>query len=154
MKKLFFLILLFPVATYAQSGIHGIVTYFFDDNYGYKADLGGDVWVIDAAEIPSFDKWTVATYVQAHPGDKSFDEVDQKTFMLLINLRVNKKCHHQTIDGNGSYSMKISPGHYYLYMRSANRKAQTMTEMQGKIYWKEFDIASDEDIEVSQKFEL
>jgi len=61
----------------AQSGVHGVVTYYFNDNYGYKPDVGSDVWLVDTLQAHGFDKWAIERYMQASPSDKGFNQIDK-----------------------------------------------------------------------------
>lgn len=54
-----------PVKSNIQGSILGVVTYYFNKNYGNKPDIGADIYVIDTANIQKFSYATVDSFYYA-----------------------------------------------------------------------------------------
>jgi hypothetical protein len=67
MKKIFILfnVLFLITSSYSQSKISGVVTYYFNEYQGNKADLGATVIFIDSIKNPKFNYSLYEKYVSA-----------------------------------------------------------------------------------------
>lgn len=65
-KFLLFILILSPLLVSSQtSTISGVITYFFNDNYGNRPDIGAKVFIIDSATNNSFKYMTVDSFIYA-----------------------------------------------------------------------------------------
>ena len=48
-----------------EGKITGVVTYFFNDNYGDKPDVGAKILIINSSEVPNFHLSTVDSFRDA-----------------------------------------------------------------------------------------
>ena len=57
MKKIIFTLLLFIISIigYSQTTVSGVVTYYFNEYQGNKADIGASVTLIDSLKVKNFD---------------------------------------------------------------------------------------------------
>lgn len=136
----------------AQQGvISGVVTYFFNDNYGNKPDIGAEVCIADSAKnqdvkFSTIDSLLFASYYRylyllprnkRTPVDRiekkikeyncdskeSFDSLDSRATNNILKLMyVSKNVTKTVVDGNGNYSIKVKPGTYYVCIKSKNRR--------------------------------
>ncbi len=163
--------------------IFGVITYYFNQNYGDKPDIGAKVAVIDSSEVPDF-KMTVAdsfyfgnsyrnmylTYkfnkkevpqsilreVKKYKVEEKseFDALDEKSIRNIFKIILSKKKLNSTADGNGNYSIKVKPGTYYIYIESNNRKGLSMTESQGKVIINKVKVKEGVEYNISHNFGL
>jgi hypothetical protein len=168
----------------SEAKIFGVVTYFFNDNYGYKPDVGAEVYVADSAKNSSFDFATVDTFYLGSKyrsiyldyksmgknqvperviarvkeynviDEASFNSLDERANKNLRKIVYSTDVTRTVVDGNGNYSVKIQPGTYYVYIKSINRKGINLTEIRGKIYCKKVTVKEGEETNVSHKFEV
>jgi len=164
--------------------ITGVVTYFFNDNYGDKPDVGAEILIINISKIPDFKYLTVDSFYHANtyknlydsyaamseiPDNISnelkeygvdtkerFDALDKRTDDELDKIRYefNYYCIKLVVDGNGNFSSNVPPGKYYVYVQSNNRKGHSRTEIMGKIYCKKVVVKSGETSNLNAKFDL
>ncbi len=163
--------------------ILGVVTYYFNKNFGYKSDVGAVVYVVDSsithniefATIDTFhlgniDRNISSVYKSMHEkvpdnikteisnydfdDDDIFNALDLRASKNIDKIINSKDVIKTVVDGNGNYSIKIKPGIYYVYIISNFRRGATMTEILGKIYCERIVINEGEDINVSTKFEV
>lgn len=174
-----------PVITPKPEGkISGVVTYYFNDNYGDKPDVGAQVLIINSLNVPNFNYATVDSFRYANtykilyssyakrgkvPDDikenvqkygvetqEGFDALDNRAGDELNKIRFNNiiYCTKVSVDGNGTFSANVEPGKYYVYITSNNRKGRNMTEVMGKVNCKEVVVKSGETSNVNAKFDL
>ena len=135
-----------------EGKIFGVVTYFFNDNYGDKPDVGAMVCIVDSAKFPEFNLATVDTFQHANfykniyldyksmgngkvPNDvtelvkkyniedkTAFDSLDHRASKNIFRLIYTKDVMKTVVNGSGSYSIKVKPGTYYVCIKSNNRK--------------------------------
>lgn len=171
-------------STNGETKIFGVVTYYFNKNYGYKPDVGVEVYIVDSAKVPTFSMANIDTFYYASsyrdmckvyqsakktvPTDileelkkwnveteEDFNSLDKRTYTNILSKIINSKVAITTfVDGGGNYSVKVEPGTYYVYMSSKNRTGLSITEIGGKIYCKKIIVKEGEDVNVSKQFEL
>jgi len=56
-----------------EGKIAGVVTYYFNDNYGDKPDVGSKVLIIDALKVPDFKYSTVDSFLYANTYKNLYD---------------------------------------------------------------------------------
>lgn len=109
MKKYFLILIVLPFVSFAQSKISGVVTYYFNEYQGDKADIGSKVYILSGtiiskeqiASVDSFQtgkfyrnlysKYTVmkANYfplVKQYEGKKRFKEKYEENKLYYNNL--------------------------------------------------------------------
>ena len=166
-----------------EGKISGVVTYFFNKNYGDKPDVGSQVLIINSTNIPNFQFKTVDSFLYAKtyrslyssyasrgkvPDDikehvkkygvetkDGFDAFDNRTREELNKIKFKNiyYCSKVTVDGNGTFSANIEPGKYYVYITSNNRTGDSMTEIMGKVYCEEVIVKPNETTTVKAKFD-
>jgi hypothetical protein len=53
------------LGTKQEGRVFGVVTYFFNYNFGDKPDIGAKVYIVDSAKIPNFNKEVVDSFLHA-----------------------------------------------------------------------------------------
>lgn len=163
--------------------ISGVVTFFYNKNYGDKPDVGAEVYVADSIKIPDLMYSTIDTfhygnfyrnisydYSHSHmkvPNDIKqqlinynvedniiFNDLDLRASKNIDKIKNAKDVIKTVVDGNGNYTIKLKPGIYYIYIKSNNRKGSTVTEILGRVFCERIAIKDDEEINVSAKFDL
>ena len=82
MKKIFILLLsIIPFGGMTQNtNISGIVTYYFNEYQGDKADIGAKVYIIDSIKNPEFDYELISNYLEG-----CFNKSLYYTYLGLFN---------------------------------------------------------------------
>lgn len=166
-----------------KCSIKGVITYYFNEYQGDKPDVGAQIWVIDSLQIPAFKIGLSDTFYQGNfyrniksyyettgkktpqfieeqlniwraSSDSEFDTIDKRNFSQLLAIEVNKKTIISTVDGAGNYSIKASPGTYYVYIKSNGRQGNTVTEITGKCYIKRIKIEEGDEASIDHKFDI
>ena len=165
-----------------EGRIFGVVTYYFNANYGYKPDVGAGIYVIDSVKSPyfkpetidslqlgsayrglylSYPKRRVPADVLKHAeeynvvNEASYKSLDSRASSITTMMEVGDKNLIKTIaDGSGNYSLKVKPGTYYVCIKSSNRTAATVTEITGKVYYKKIIIKEGSETNLNYKFEV
>ena len=127
-----------PAKPIEQTEVKGVVTYYFNDNFGDKPDVGAEVLIykpvnnekyltvfhnLKLAEI----YWSVLRNVQsrkvekeyidklnainAYPEDK-FQDLKSKVYKIQLDVKYRQTTITTTVDGNGNYSVKVPEGEY------------------------------------------
>lgn len=102
-----------------EGKIAGVVTYFFNDNYGDKPDVGAEILIINSSEVPNFHLSTVDSFGHAYAykilynsyakrgesvpkyiadevvsygvdGKDGFDDLDNRTLNELYKIKFEK----------------------------------------------------------------
>jgi len=173
-----------PAETKPLEGrITGVVTFYFNKNYGDKPDVGAEVFIADSVGIPDFNFATVdsfhygnfyrgiaAEYKQMKgsvPSDVAeqvkkwnvedkalFDSLDRRAATNLFKIKYAKDGFKTVVDGSGNYSVKVKPGVYYVFIKSNNRDGLTVTEITGKVHCAKVVVKDGEDANASTNFGL
>lgn len=166
-----------------EGKITGVVTFYFNRNYGDKPDVGAEILIINSTNVPDFHLETVDSFryassykslynsyasrgavpsditanVKAYGVDteQGYDAFDKRVGNELNKIRFTNiiYCTKVVVDGNGTYSASLPPGNYYVYITSNNRKGNSMTEIMGKIYCKEVTVKSGGTSNVNANFD-
>ena len=163
-----------------QGSIFGVVTYFFNKNYGDKPDVGAEVYIADSTKITDFNLAIIDSFHYAsfyrniyleyksmgkvpdeimerikkyNPEDKlAFDSLDKSAAANIFKLKFAKDVVKTVVDGSGNYSVKLKPGTYYVYIRSNNREGVSITESTGKVVCEKVIVKGGEDTNMSCNF--
>lgn len=125
----------------ANGSIKGTVTYYFNDNYGAKPDVGADVWLLKGVVAVS-------------------DEDEMMSLGNQINIylssgteKVVQSYRHTIVDGSGNYSFTdVPPGQYTVLMRSRNTNGANKRDMIGKWVCLMADVESGKTTDISHDF--
>ena len=159
--------------------ITGTVTYFFNDNYGDKPDVGSEIKVWNASAFGPDELKLLLKYDSIRLTETLYSletqngHVDDRVLKELIAAGMNtnddwarysthvdsilskaKSTLELTADGNGAYHCKVPVGKYIVRIQSAHRKGEFETkEYMGKFSIKEADLGNDDEANVSAKFD-
>jgi len=162
--------------------ISGVVTYYFNSNYGDKPDIGAEIYVVDSVALPEFkyedvkdfflaiiyrdilvlskrQKMPIPAFIQNQVvklklDDKvAFDESDKNAYQNIQKLMNSDKAIKTVADGSGNYSVKVAPGTYYVLIKSNNREGMTTTMISGKIFCEKHSITDGSELSINAKFD-
>jgi hypothetical protein len=164
------------------STISGVVTYYFNQNYGDKPDVGAEIYIVDSLKCPEFNKAIVDSFsigsfyksVQINrsyfitskqevaaklkeykiESKEAFEAFDKRASDNIYKLENSKNTYKLVADGNGNYSKKLNAGTYYVLIRSKHRNGIFLTNIMGKIYLQTVKIAENEDVAVNYNFSI
>ena len=167
----------------SQEGrIFGVVTYFFNDNYGDKPDVGAEVYIVDSVKIQDFNFATVDSFFNSNtyrsyksmwmqrPSQnktlaniieeakkydldrKGFISLDERAAKNISKILENKNVKKSVVDGSGNYFFKVKAGTYYVYIKSKGRTGSNISEASGKIKCEKLIVKEDDDINMSYDF--
>jgi predicted nucleic acid-binding Zn-ribbon protein len=166
-----------------NGSLTGVVTYFFNDNYGYKPDIGSKVIIHKTNKENSLNEQfsryrraktylSLLSYLKKKDSNRvkyetelkklginseeDFKALDKETATQLIGLSsvIAKETETITVDGNGKYSINLTPGFYEVVIQSKGRNDITMTEVRGKIKYETIEISPNEASTIDAKFDI
>lgn len=140
--------------------VQGIVRYYHNDFVGWKPDVGSEVWVVPKnKKYPTkvwldyqdqCERWLqyrkLAKYaygyeksmeVSGFVGEDSLMVLSGHCLLQLLYIEDDdNNCilKQALITGDGSYSLDLPYGKYYIICKSANRKRNTLLEMNNRYY--------------------
>jgi hypothetical protein len=155
----------------------GSVSYFFNDNYGYKPDVGSEAFVWRKGVYPESLPLNLAKYhllkstltlksiggelnqwqkkMLVESGIGSAQDLETMGGTLFDQLRVvidDMRTIKLSIDGSGGFRHSLPPGDYYLLVRSSHRSSTSLLEVSGDWDVQAFTIAPGEEAGVTVKF--
>jgi hypothetical protein len=147
--------------------ISGVVTYFFNENFGHRPDAGAEIFVIptsdaqiDSTIILTYSIFRVLKTIKEMSGKPLSDsdktvlkQVDNSAFEACWKIRSHPKTVRLVADGNGSYSIEVAPADYYVLIISQHRKDVTKTELLGKVKFTRLRTEGGKRYSVNAKFE-
>lgn len=88
--------------------------------------------------------------------NEGFDALDKRAKNELDKIQFKNiiYCTKLTVDGNGNFSANVPAGSYYVYIKSNNRKRNSLTEVMGKVSCQKITVRSDETSNVNVKFDI
>lgn len=157
--------------------LKGVVTYYFNKNYGDKPDVGAKIYVrkTDTAghklsPTAKYERAAVLKYLVDNKVDvekyssqlkemngdtkAGFDELSSAVIKDIYSIDRDETARIVTADGNGSYSVKLSPGLYEVIITSKGRTSLTVAEINGKIATKIVSIKADDVKTIDYRFGL
>ena len=159
--------------------IKGVVTYFFNENFGYKPDVGADIFIINDKDLGNINTDYIQNYkraktlfdliilgsgkmndnflkelseINAETKDK-FKDLDDRSGKAILAFRTSGKAIELSVDGNGGFSKVLKPGDYSLLIVSKNRKDLTLSEVMGKIYFQKLKLLNDTEEDIKVEFD-
>lgn len=162
--------------------IKGVVTFFFNDNYGNKPDIGSDVIIRPTSEEDT-TRFIVNQYILAKlalsilEGNKTlgqpldekyekklkelgiqtpedFEKFSEKVLQHVTKSQYSQETYKTTVDGNGNFQQEVEPGKYEVIVISKNRTSATLLEVGGKIDSKIVDVKPGEKVNLNYEFKL
>ncbi len=152
------------------ASLAGVVTYYFNDNYGFKPDVGSNIYIIDNkyTKIDSSALLIILSYQISvirkkalsllgsnitKEDEENADRIDAIADSICTIVKTNPQTIKLAADGNGSYSRELDPGFYSILIVSKHRTAVAKTELDGKIYLEIIRIESGKQYSVNAEFE-
>lgn len=128
--------------------LKGIVQYKFNDNIGYKIDVGAEVYVVLKEKLPNFKIETWEKYENAAKVSIEYWEYLNEPAGAFPPL--DNECKKQfeeaselfedvsLVDATGNYQLTLPYGEYYIFAISKNRnRSFSNTEKENRIIVKE-----------------
>ena len=165
-----------------RSSLSGVVTYYFNENYGDKPDVGAKITINkigdknENAVESLYEKFTTArkmtllSYTKKKDpkfaeytnelnelgiySQSDLDKLDTELATILIKRTSKEGVKNITVDGNGKYLIQLEPGFYEIIMTSKGRTALSTTEISGKVFVKNIEIKSNESVILDNSFSL
>lgn len=164
-----------PTSTKAE--LKGVVTYYFNRNYGDKPDVGARIYLrkIDTTngqrsviykyerartcralieyktQIESCTKTLKELNADTKEG---FEKLNKDVVAELVALDYGKDVMKVTADGSGNYSVNVEPGLYEIIFVSKGRTDLTMAEIMGKIDTEIYQLTAGEHKIIDKRFDL
>ena len=165
----------------ATGDVKGVVTYFFNNNFGYKPDIGAKILICNSNEFSDFDYLTFLKYrlgyliisgqlvgggrftsvekTQKALAAKGFENIDEynilvRKFTDIYARAERKKIASSSVDGSGVFKKALKPGEYFIVIKSNQRKGRGDLEDDGKIEMQKIIINSGEETSVDIKFNV
>ena len=151
----------------------GMVTYFFNDNYGYKPDVGSQIYIFTKDSVPDFQASLLKKYLDLKLAANISDAEEsnriyakygatadawkpfgQSLAHMIISVTSGKDVIQLSADGSGAFHTKLKPGHYCVLTQSGHRKSLSVIEISGQLAYDEIDVKSGDQTNVDTKFYL
>jgi hypothetical protein len=152
----------------------GVVTYFFNRNYGDKPDVGSEVFIIPAqyqknigdvilfqSEVLSRANDEMSRVLGMNETGKrmpksKYDSLETRVYEFIKQLK--DKClpdvNKVIADGAGSFSISLGIGYYYLIAQSAHRSTYSnKVELLGQINVKFADVKANKTVSTKFNFQ-
>ena len=161
--------------------VRGVVTYFFNANFGYKPDLGAEILICNSDDFNDFSdllflkyrlgyliisgeligggRFTSVEKTQKALAEKGFKNIDEynllvKKFTDIYARAKRNKMASTSVDGSGVFKKALKAGEYFIVIKSNQRKGRGEFEYDGKIEMKKIIIKSGEETSVDIKFNV
>ena len=149
--------------------VTGVVTYYFNDNYGEKADVGAKVFILPKKyekkvsevrecviellkrELAALRSREVEALMSASDFYKLVDAV--KKFISDLESGNIKGITRVIADGSGSFSATLPPGDYSLIAKSAHRTKNNDLEIFGMVDFNDATVRAGETVSIKVLFE-
>lgn len=158
------------------SHIKGVITYYFNKYQGDKPDIGAHIYIVDSSKAVSFSNALNDTFFMVKnllhlkksytesgiviPGkvfdmlhsyriytDADFDSLDRRNAKQDMDLRFGINVETTAVDGNGTFSMSLLPGVYFICIQSNGRRGETHTDLLGQLWLRKIHLSGrDEDV--------
>jgi len=182
MKKLIFFTILTSSFSFAQNAeLKGVITYFFNDNFGFKPDVGATIYIIEGDEeneaynsIKDFQrqKKLTSAYLDVLSSDKKLKNKEKKqkkeeankileektnaALSSIFQIEISKSYKELLMaDGDGNFSAILPEGDYIVIAISKNRNDLNVAEIKGKIDCRHIVISNEKTVyNVNFEFDL
>jgi hypothetical protein len=149
-----------PTGQNQNGKISGVITYFFNDNLGYKPDVGAEVLVISSAKISNFNYSIIDSFLNPEmysiTNKTVLSELDKGAWDEIAKIKYENiaYCQKLIVDGNGNFSSDFPEGTYYVLVTSANRHGYGMSDALGKYGCKKLIVKPGETTYFNKKFDV
>ena len=133
--------------------ISGVITYFFNDNFGDKPDVGSKIFIVPADEVDTNYEKNVIEEKQNLVNDQKklnehwdklkttynisdvdqFIRLDEKTKDFIDVYKKSKNIKEFAANGNGNFFSTLPAGDYYVLVESSHRTGNSRTEKSHKL---------------------
>lgn len=163
--------------TNQKSTLKGVVTYYFNKNYGDKPDVGAKIYLrkVDTinkknsviydygrakvcrslikmnTSVESCKKTLADLGVET---EKEFDDLSSKVVKEMLEMDFDKNVKKVTVDGNGNYSINAEPSTYEVIFVSKGRNDLSVAEISGKIKSTKIELKSGEEVTKDIRFDM
>jgi len=132
------------VDTVKKGVLNGVATYYFNENYGDKPDVGTEVFILPETHKDKC-KDLMAFYLEVlsrnnrantRMTDTEFSDLESKCFGFMAVLENNRlsEVRKVIVDGAGSFSLSVPAGAYCLVASSAHlRSVSNIVEIMAQI---------------------
>ena len=156
-----------------QSTLSGVITYYFNQNYGDKPDVGARITINKIENLndndveslydklksskanmtllsntkkrdPKFTEYTNELIKLGINTQNDIDTLDTKLATILMHRTSKEGVKNITVDGSGKYSIQLDPGIYEIIIKSKGRKSLSVTEIDGQVFLKNIEIKPNE----------
>ena len=145
----------------AKSKLKGVVTYYFNSNYGFKPDVGAEVLIrktnkSDETRLIIHNFYIATNYRKVVSNSKITNIKDEYSENKLIELGadtdegykkicslatqhvfkyklIDKEAIKLSVNGNGTFETELEPGYYEVIVISKNRTSLNSVEVLGKV---------------------
>jgi hypothetical protein len=172
----FFLTLVFINACKKPDGkLSGVITYYFNDNYGDKPDVGAEIYIIerDSASISNISMFEVLkSELLLQEAKNRLNRAKGLDNAIRIDTALVR--HYETVcdsalqevfvferqakkyvaDGTGAYSANLKPGKYYVLIKSSHSTSVNIVEISGQIDVHLVSIESEKESTANTKFSI
>jgi len=125
-----------PEVIVDTGSIKGVITYYFNENFGDKVDVGANVWLVEGElAVSTAEAFLGGNEQMIIRNDTELQSArdrgeDAETIRKMV--KDYKVIHRTTVDGNGNYEMKDIPvGKYTLFIQSKHRKQLNARDVLG-----------------------
>jgi hypothetical protein len=146
-----------PIGSTQKATIKGVVTYFFNNNYGDKPDVGAKIYIrkIDTTNNKTSiflnkyqtakvcrslmsitgtpDKYAKELKELGIESEKDFEDLSTNARKYLTQMKFDSNTKSVTADGNGNYTISADAGLYEVVYISKGRQGNTIVDIDGKI---------------------
>jgi len=163
--------------------VKGMVTYFFNDNYGYKPDIGSEVIihkvnkdslhdvinefqdVKSAIRLKKFYEKTghkgkyyddiVTSVLKKHNinEDKDYNEFCKNVISHVLLSEYSNGVIKLSVDGNGVFESELEDGFYEIIVKSKNRSSLNTAEGLNKVLNKIIEVKNGDTVNVKFEFD-
>ena len=135
----------------AKGSIRGTLTYYFNENYGDKPDVGAKVWVLEGWVQECPETWMVMPATDGTGELFYVEPAKERGRMYSVGVGVRR----ETIaDGNGNFAIEgLPPGQYTVIFESAHAvHALSLRDCVGKHEWRWIRVEPGGTVDVSHDF--
>ncbi len=147
-----------------QVKLSGNMTYFFNDNYGFKPDSGSEIYFVKSnlikknilSDIKNFQLYSLKDASAQYNGkrDKNFIRAANNIAYNFSIIITKLKPITVTADGSGNFKTKLPIGKYIVMAQSAHRDKTNLLEIGGMKSFKEISITNNNEIFLNIKCEV
>lgn len=160
-----------------KANLKGVITYYFNKNYGDKPDVGAKIYLKKTDTINK-KRSVIYNYQRANVcrslikmnanvesckktlteiginSDKDFDDLNSKVIKEFMEMDYSDTVKKVTADGNGNYSVSVEPGLYEVIYVSKGRNDLTVAEINGKIDSNIINLKAGDEITKDKRFDM